>query len=100
MPRHFQLAVALVLVTVLSPACAQGNRRAQAMEAMQERLKAADADDDGHIDRDEAEASMPKLAEHFDQVDRNGDGRISKDEFRKAASMLRERRGGGGWRSR
>lgn len=98
LPRSLQLAIAVALLATLSPACAQNNRRAQAVEAAQARLSAADADADGYIDRSEAEASMPRLAEHFDRVDADGDGRISKDEFRDAAKGLRQRGGKGGWR--
>lgn len=47
----------------------------------EERWKAADADGDGALSRDEATASMPRLAERFDKFDSNGDGKIARDEM-------------------
>jgi Ca2+-binding EF-hand superfamily protein len=54
------------------PMPAQGN----------ERWKAADKDGNGALSRTEAEASMPHLAQKFDQVDANHDGQVSHDEMR------------------
>jgi hypothetical protein len=47
-----------------------------------ERWKAADKDGNGTLSRAEAEASMPHLAQKFDQVDTNHDGQVSRDEMR------------------
>jgi Ca2+-binding EF-hand superfamily protein len=47
-----------------------------------ERWKAADKDSNGTLSRAEAEASMPHLAQNFDQVDTNHDGQVSRDEMR------------------
>ncbi|MDG2517145.1 hypothetical protein [Lysobacter soli] len=93
MTSFTRLIVALGLITALSTACAQTNRRTQALDAMQERLQAADANGDGYIDRAEADASMPRLAKNFAQLDKDGDDRLSKDELRQAAQALRQRRG-------
>ena len=49
---------------------------------MQERLKAADKNGDGKISREEAAASLPKLAKHFDKIDANKDGYITKEEIK------------------
>ena len=54
-----------------------GKRGAQ----MQERLKAADANNDGMISRDEAKA-LPRIAEQFDAIDTNKDGQVTTDELR------------------
>lgn len=84
-----------VLLTALllsSGADAQG--RGARKQALQERLQAADADQDGYISRAEADASLPRLAEHFDRIDADGDERISRDELRAAASELAGRRRG------
>ena len=49
---------------------------------MQERLKAADKNGDGKISREEAVASLPKLAKRFDKIDANKDGFITKEEMK------------------
>lgn len=46
-----------------------------------ERLKAADTDGNGMINRAEA-AALPRLAKHFDTIDANTDGNITQDEMR------------------
>jgi len=55
-----------------------GEMRAKGME----RWKAADKDGNGSLSRDEAKASMPHLADNFDQIDGNKDGQVSADEMR------------------
>lgn len=45
------------------------------------RWTAADKDSDGALSREEASASMPRMAERFDQFDANGDGKVSRDEM-------------------
>ena len=54
--------------------------------AMLERLKQADTNADGMLNRDEAKA-LPMISKHFDQIDANGDGYITPDELR--AAMMR-----------
>lgn len=49
---------------------------------MQERLKAADKNGDGKISREEAAASLPKLAKQFDKIDANKDGFITREEIK------------------
>lgn len=49
---------------------------------MHERLKAADKNGDGKISREEANASLPRIAAHFDEIDTNKDGFITKEEMR------------------
>jgi len=77
------LAAALIATTSLAfadaPADAGKGDRAQ---KMQERLKAADKNGDGKISREEAAASLPRLAKHFDEIDTNKDGFITKEEMK------------------
>lgn len=51
--------------------------RAQA----QERWQAADKDADGAISRDEAQASLPRMAERFEQIDVDRNGKIERAEM-------------------
>ena len=55
--------------------------RAEARARAQERLTAADKDGDGALSREEAQASMPRMAENFDQLDANRDGRAERSEM-------------------
>ena len=47
----------------------------------QERWQAADKDADGAISRDEAQASMPRLAERFEQFDADRSGKVERAEM-------------------
>ena len=62
------------------------------------RLKAADANGDGMISRDEAKA-LPRIAKHFDEIDANHDGQVTADELRAFHQKMHQVRmaKGGGW---
>jgi len=47
--------------------------------------KKVDADGDGTISRDEANANAPRIAKNFDKIDTDHDGTISREELRAAA---------------
>ena len=49
--------------------------------AMLERLKQADTNADGMLNRDEAKA-LPMISKHFDEIDANHDGQITTEELR------------------
>ena len=55
----------------------RGEMRAKA----EQRWKEADKDGDNALSREEAQASMPGLAERFDKFDSNADGKIARDEM-------------------
>lgn len=86
--------LAATLLAVSAAACAQnGDRATQARQKMQERLKAADTDRDGYIDREEADAGLPRVAKNFDALDADKDGRLSTGELQQAAQNARQRFG-------
>jgi Ca2+-binding EF-hand superfamily protein len=86
--------LAATLLAVSATACAQnGDRATQARQKMQERLKAADANQDGYIDRKEADAGLPRVAKNFDTLDTDKDGRLSTGELQQAAQNARQRFG-------
>lgn len=94
MNTYFRYASAALLLAIATSACAQnGDRAAQAKQKMQERLKAADADQDGYIDRKEADAGLPRVAKNFDALDTDKDGRLSSGELQQAAQNARRRFG-------
>jgi len=55
--------------------------RAGGRAKAQERWKAADKDGDGAISREEAEVSMPGIAEQFKKFDVDGNGKLERDEM-------------------
>jgi hypothetical protein len=61
--------------------CPTGGPGGKRGAAMQERLKAADTNNDGMISREEAKA-LPRILEHFDAIDTNKDGQVTTDELR------------------
>lgn len=82
-----------LLLFVSAASVAQSDRAAQMKQDMQERLKAADSNGDGFIDRQEAEAKLPRIAKNFDTIDTDHDGKLSPSELRHAAELARQRLG-------
>jgi len=58
-------------------AAMQAERKAE----MERRFAAADKDGNGRISREEAKASMPRVAERFDALDTDKDGQLTRDEL-------------------
>lgn len=86
--------VAALGAAVALPACAQQRTLTPEQKSMlQERLKAADTNGDGLIDKAEAEAGLPRLAKRFDALDGNGDGKLSPEELRAAGQKMSARGG-------
>ena len=54
-------------------------------------FRAADADGDGFLSRDEARG-FPLLAKDFERVDADGDGRISMQEFMRVRRLQAQQR--------
>ena len=83
------LAAAVSTSTAFAEPPADGAKgdRAHKMHA---HLKAADKDGDSKISREEANASMPRLAKNFEAIDANKDGFVTKEEMR----AFREKNGG------
>jgi len=54
-------------------------------EKMEQRFKEADTNGDGQLSLDEAQAKMPRLAEHFSALDTDKNGQLSKEEIRNGA---------------
>ena len=71
---------------------AKAEKREQRAAKMQERFKSADKNNDGKISREEATASMPRLAKHFDEIDTNKDGFITKAEMKAAHDRHAEKK--------
>lgn len=65
---------------------------ASARAELQERLRAADANGDGYIDRGEAEAKLPRVAKSFDRLDADHDDKLSVAELKAVAQRLSQMR--------
>ncbi|WP_448097487.1 hypothetical protein [Luteibacter yeojuensis] len=93
MPKPTLYLLTATLLLISASACAQSERMAQAKQDMQERLKAADTNGDGFIDRQEADAKLPRVAKNFDKLDTDQDGKLSASELKQAAELARQRLG-------
>ena len=69
--------------------------RVERMKAQfDKRFAEADANHDGKLSREEAQAKMPRLAQHFDEIDTGKTGYVTKDQVQaKMVEMAAERRG-------
>jgi len=63
----------------------RGARHGDMKEKMEARFKEADANSDGQISLDEAQAKMPRVAERFSTLDTDKNGLLSKDELKHGA---------------
>lgn len=75
-----------------SAAMAQGAPPDDLMARVQQRLRAADINGDGYIDRQEADARLPRVAKRFDLLDTDTDGRLSAAEFKQAGDRYLQQR--------
>lgn len=75
------ITAATLMARTASAEPTEGAGKGDRGQKMQQRLKAADKDGDGKISKSEAEASLPRLAKHFDQIDTNKDGFLTRDEM-------------------
>jgi Ca2+-binding EF-hand superfamily protein len=57
--------------------------RGEMKDRMAERFKEADANNDGQLSLDEAQAKMPRLAERFTTLDTDKNGLLSKEELKR-----------------
>src|SRR5688572_23631666 len=70
--------------------------RAEMQARQEDRFKAADANKDGKLTREEAQKGMPVVARNFDQIDANKDGAVTLQELeaaRKARASVRADKG-------
>ena len=70
--------------------------RAEMQARQEDRFKAADANKDGKLTREEAQKGMPVVARNFDQIDANKDGVVTPQELeaaRKARAAARAEKG-------
>ena len=84
---------ALVLATGIASAQdagpQRGARHAEMQVKAEARFAAADKDNNGRIDRTEAQAVGERLAKNFERVDANSDGEISRDELKAMHGKMR-----------
>ena len=75
----FAGAAFLVILVAATPSAfaQQAGGRQQARQQLESRFAAADANHDGKLDKAEAQAGMPRLAEHFDEIDTDHAGAVT-----------------------
>ncbi len=71
------ILVALVLATTAQAQAANPARLEKARSELQKRFEAADANKDGKLTREEAQARMPRIYKNYDAIDASGSGAIS-----------------------
>lgn len=83
----------LALLVASHAACAQTRQpTAEQKQALQERLRSADSNGDGVIDKAEADAKLPRIAKNFDRLDSDRDGKLSPEELKAMAAKFADRR--------
>jgi Ca2+-binding EF-hand superfamily protein len=81
--RHTLVALAAAVLTTAAFAQAAPDAAASAPDhhqrgaRMAERFKAADANNDGKLTKDEAKSKMPMVYKHFDEIDVNHTGAVT-----------------------
>ncbi|CAG9274206.1 EF-hand domain-containing protein [Paraburkholderia unamae] len=95
------LVLCIVSAAVCVPASAQalpgagssgGARVERMMAQMQERFAAANTTHDGKLTREQAQAGMPRVAQHFDEIDTQKAGFVTLaqiEDFMRARAAAR-----------
>jgi Ca2+-binding EF-hand superfamily protein len=77
------LCVALVAVlanlSFINTALAEDSSKSKLIE---DKFKAADKDNDGHLTLDEAKAGMPRVAKGFAKIDSDNKGYVTVDQIK------------------
>jgi len=70
-----------------------GKMREQFQAEVQQRFAAADANADGQLSREEAQAAAPRIYEHFEFLDANDDGAVTLAELQQLRdpALMRQR---------
>jgi Ca2+-binding EF-hand superfamily protein len=70
-----------------------GKMREQFQAEVQQRFAAADANADGQLSREEAQAAAPRIYEHFEFLDANDDGAVTLAELQQLRdpTLMRQR---------
>src|SRR5579862_5717887 len=82
--RTVSMAVVLALGWVATSGLAQGQEPGgsdQRLARLMERFHKADANNDGHLTREEAQKGMPRVYEHFSEIDTDNRGYVTLDQI-------------------
>ncbi|WP_420474503.1 hypothetical protein [Noviherbaspirillum sp. ST9] len=77
----FGLAQAQTVVPKLDQDGRKGDMARLAHKQAQDKFNTADANKDERISKEEAAATLPYVAEHFDRYDKDKDGLLTWEEF-------------------
>ncbi len=78
---ELNLLLTLCAMGVAGAAHAGDGSRREGAEKLRQKFAAADANQDGLLDRAEAQGGMPRVAKHFDEIDADHDGKLSQSEI-------------------
>ena len=94
--------ISAVLATLLPATAAfaqsqdRGDRK-ERVEQFNKRFEAADANQDGRLTKEEAQAKMPGVASHFDEIDSDKKGYVTKKDIAQSMKkMAGDRKAGAG----
>jgi len=96
--RHTLVALGAAVLTTAAIAQAAPDAAGSAPDHQQrgarmaERFKAADANNDGRLTKDEAKSKMPMVYRHFDEIDVNHTGAVTMADIAAYAQARREAR--------
>jgi len=96
--RHTLVALGAAVLTTAAFAQAAPDAAGSAPDRQQrgarmvERFKAADANNDGRLTKDEAKSKMPMVYRHFDEIDVNRTGAVTMADIAAYAQARREAR--------
>jgi len=96
--RHTLVALGAAVLTTAAFAQAAPDAAGSAPDHQQrgarmaERFKAADANNDGRLTKDEAKSKMPMVYRHFDEIDVNHTGAVTMADIAAYAQARREAR--------
>lgn len=74
------LAAALAALPAMAQQQAAPKNAQEAKAAFAEKFRQADADSDGKLSRQEAEAGMPEVAKNFDKIDTKKTGYVTQKQ--------------------
>ncbi len=82
--RTVSMAVVLALGWVGTSGLTQAQEPGgsdQRLERLMERFHKADANNDGHLTREEAQKGMPRVYEHFSEIDTDNRGYVTLEQI-------------------
>lgn len=92
-PSFLATGLGLLLAAGAASAQTQGDARQQHLrEQLQQRFTQADSNHDGHLSREEAQAGMSRVYQHYDEIDTTHSGALSLEDIARYLAQQRGKR--------